>query len=125
MPSPDPSMSHERNFPAGVDILLWMVVSATFPKPGKTEGCILGTPYHEPEAAPALPRDRVTGARSRSGCQVLVELNASLMVSDHVTSAMPSPDSSMSHERIFPWQASNFSLDGGIRHSSKTRKDRN
>merc|ERR1712087_1055127 len=83
-------------------------MGATFPKLGKTEVCILGTPYHEPEAAPALPRERVTGARSRSGCQVLVDLNTSLIVSNHATSAMPSPDSFMSHERIFPGRRRHF-----------------
>merc|ERR1719356_1944907 len=49
-------MSHERIF-LGRRRHFFMVVYATFPKPGKTEGCILGTPHHEPEAAAALPRE--------------------------------------------------------------------
>merc|ERR1712187_771788 len=61
----------------------------------------LGPPTMSPKMLLPSHAKGGTGARSRSGCQVLVDLNASLMISDHVTSAMPSPDSSMSHERIF------------------------
>merc|ERR1712087_1004046 len=101
-----------------------MVVSPLFQNQERQKVAFLAPPTMSPKLLLPSHAKGGTGARSRSGCQVLVDLNASLIVSDHATSAMPSPDSSMSHERIFPRQASTFFLDGGIRHLSKTRKDR-
>merc|ERR1719382_2040824 len=109
MPSPDPSMSHERIFPwqASTFCFGWWY-PPLFQNQERQKAAFLAPPTMSPKLLLPSHAKGGTGARSRSGCQVLVELNASLMVSDHVTSAMPSPDPSMSHERIFPWQASTF-----------------
>merc|ERR1712087_624913 len=102
-------MSHERIFPwqASTFCFGWWY-PPLFQNLERQKAAFLAPPTMSPKLLLPSHAKGGTGARSRSGCQVLVELNASLMVSDHVTSAMPSPDSSMSHERIFPWQASIF-----------------
>merc|ERR1712151_300837 len=89
---------------AGVDDFFGWWYTPPFPKQERQKAAFLAPPTMSPKLLlPSHAKGELERALGRG-----VRFFTSLMVSDHVTSAMPSPDSSMSHERIFPGRRRHF-----------------